>query len=180
MQRVPEKRKDELKRQIGILATYENELKELSENLTNLIEERAEFRRRMQKLSSEKYKLRLSEVKSINEKHGDLIVLSLEQNALGGEYLVKIKELLRGSRLQNQDVIASEIADLLKPADLVDLVEEGNIESLSSVLNRDKVQMTRLMSFLMDSEDLCKLEGHIFEDKLSINMFDDGAAKACA
>jgi DNA repair ATPase RecN len=171
------KKEDELKRQIEILTAYEAELNELSLQIVKHIDERAELRQKLQNLSSEKYELRLAEVESINERHGDLVVLSIEQNALGDKYLAKVKDLLNGSRLRNQDEIASEIAELLNPEDLVDLVEAGNTEDLASVLNRDKVQMTRLMSFLMDSEDLCKLEGHIFEDKLSISMFDDGQPK---
>lgn len=171
------KKEDELKRQIEILTSYESELNELNEQLAKHIDDRAELRQKMQNLSSRKYQIRLTEVESINEKHGDLVVLSLQQNALGDKYLEKIKELLKGSRLQNQDVIANEIAELLKPDDLVDLVEEGNTENLAVALNRDKVQMTRLMSFLMDSEDLCKLEGYIFEDKLNISMFDNGQQK---
>ena len=168
---------DELKRQIEILATHETELSGLNEEVAKFIGERAELRRKMQNLSTEKYQLRLKEVESINEKHGNLVVLSLQQNALGDKYLEKIKELLKGSRLQNQDVIANEIAELLKPAELVDLVEEGNTENLAAALNRDRIQMTRLMSFLMDSEDLSKLEGYIFEDKLSISMFDNAQPK---
>ena len=37
--------------------------------------------------------------------------------------------------------------------------------------------MTRLMSFLIDSPHLYELEGHIFEDRLNITMFDEGVPK---
>jgi hypothetical protein len=88
------------------------------------------------------------------------------------------QKLLGGSRLRNQNEIATTIAELLSPADLVDLAEAGDAEKLASVLDRDLIQITRLMSYLIDSNELYELEAHIFEDKLSISMFDEGQSKS--
>lgn len=171
------KKEDELKKQIQWMENRKIELQELEKELEENINNRAQYRQQVKMLGSEKYQLRLTEVEKINSKHGDLVVLTLQQGALGGNYLKSIEALLGGSRLRNQNEIAYTIAELLNPEDLVDLVESGNADKLASVLDRDLIQITRLMSYLIDSEELYELEAHVFEDKLSISMFDEGESK---
>jgi DNA repair ATPase RecN len=171
------KKEDELKRQIGHLQNAVDDLASIEERLNRLIGERVRLRQNLHRLGSDIYKLRETEVRAINKRHGDLVVLTLEHNSLSKEYLDSVQSLLKGSRLRDQDEIAREIAAKLPPEDLVDLVEAGDTKGLSEVMGRDNVQMTRLMSFLIDSPRLYELEGHIFEDRLNITMFDEGVPK---
>lgn len=171
------KKEDELKRQIGHLEKLGEDLTSIEERLQALVGERGRLRQNLHRLGSDMYKLRESEVRIINERHGDLVVLTLEHNSMSKEYRDSVENLLQGSRLRGQEEIAKDIAIKLTPEDLVDLVEAGDTKGLSDVLGRDSVQMTRLMSFLMDSPRLYELEGHIFEDRLNITMFDEGVPK---
>lgn len=171
------KREDELKRQIEHLEKDKEELASVEEGLQTLLDERARLRQHLNRLSNEIFKLREAEVRTINERHGDLVALTLDHNSLSSDYLDNVQKLLQGSRLRSQDEIAKEIATKLTPEDLVDLVEAGDTRKLSEVLGRDNIQMTRLMSFLIDSSLLYELEGQIFEDRLNITMFVDGVPK---
>ena len=89
------------------------------------------LRQNLHRLGSDIYKLRDIEVRAINERHGDLVVLTLEHNSLSGEYLDSVQRLLQGSRLRGQDEIARDIGAKLPPEDLVDLVEAGDTKGLS-------------------------------------------------
>jgi predicted ATPase len=168
---------DELRRQIEHLEKDRLELSTVEEQLGSLRAERAALRRKLAKLGDNVFQLREKEVSAVNERHGATVVLTLEHSSLSREYSEQVERLLQGSRLRGQEEIAKEIATKLKPEDLVDIVEAGDTNKLASVLRRDQIQTTRLMSFLIDSPGIYQLEGHIFEDRLNIILFDEGQPK---
>jgi ATPase subunit of ABC transporter with duplicated ATPase domains len=121
--------------------------------------------------------LRISEVEEINAQHSEVIILTLEQGGRSPEYAEQLSHLLKGSNLRNQAAIVSDLVEKVRPTDLIDIVEDSDAARMSSLLGRDLGQMTRLVSFLLDSAGLHGLEGTIFEDRLEITMYDEGVAK---
>ncbi len=114
---------------------------------------------------------------AINQRHTGFVVLTLDQGALGRDYVAAIKTMLDRSHLRKQDELAEEIAASLPPASLVDLVEAGDTPGLANALGRDAGQTAKLMATLSDSARLHDLEGYIFEDRLTITLFDNGQPK---
>lgn len=66
--------------------------------------------------------------------------------------------------------MARDLAERLRPSDLVDIVETGDAKRLAETLGRDLGQMTRLMSHLLDSPKLYDLEAVVADDGLEITM----------
>src|SRR5207247_6636257 len=118
--------------------------------------------------SDEVFGLRLREVEAINAQHSDVVILTLEQGARSPGYAERLSQLLKGSNLRNQPDVVRDLAEKVRPSDLIDVVEQSDAARLASLLGRDLGQMTRLISFLLDSACPYQLEGVIFEDRMVI------------
>ncbi len=171
------KKEDSLKVQIQHLEKLRDELHGFENEVLALMEERRGHRRRLSEISERFFTLRQSEVEEINSKHHASIVLALEQGSRSPDYAKKVYSLLQGSRLRGQDEVAAEIASRIPPSDLIDIVEASDVSKLTSLLNRDAGQMTRLIAYLAEQPDLYGLEAIVFEDYLEITMYDQDVPK---
>jgi hypothetical protein len=171
------KKEDLLKQQIARLERIESELEKLALELAASFRRRQELRDSIRGLSDQIFSLRLKEVENINSLHSEVVILSLEQGARSQTYSDTLTNLLKGSNLRNQSDVVAELAAKLRPADLVDIVEQSDAGRLSTLLGRDLGQMTRLVSFLLDSSGLYELEGVVSDDRLEITMYDEGVPK---
>ena len=171
------KKEDVLKRQIEHLEGLAGELERTEARLVGLTAQRNDLRAAIARLADEVFALRAAEVERINSRHKQLVILNLEHGASGREYEDEILAVLAKSRLRGKEDLAREIAAALPPSELVDLVEAGDAAALATALNRDAAAAARLMTALMESPDLHRLEGRVFEDRLHMTMYDDGRPK---
>lgn len=171
------KKEEALKKQVGHLERLQSELERLVEEERKLAEERKMCRARIQQLSDHIYQLRLQQVEQINSCHGDVVLLTLEQGAQSSRYANLLSEMLQGSRLRSQEDVARDLAQKVRPSDLIDIIESGESQRLSTLLGRDLGQMARLVAYLMDHGNLYQLEGIPFEDRLEITFYDGEVPK---
>lgn len=171
------KREDHLRRQVEHMEGLRDDLMMLQQRQDDLLRNRQERRRRISSLSDQIYDLRIREVDSINDDHGDLVSLSLQAGSQSEDYVELLSTLLSGSRIREQRDVAAELAKRIRPSDLVDFVENGDAQQLARLLDRDLGQMTRVVAHLADHEGLYDLEAEVTEDRLAITLFDNGTAK---
>jgi DNA repair ATPase RecN len=171
------KREDSLKQQIAHFEKIRAELERFSAELEELKRKRSACRAQMRNIADRIFSLRYEQVEIINELHGEVIVLSIEQGIISDEYADQLEQLLQGSRLRAQDDVAKELAERVKPHDLIDIVEASDVPRLTKLLNRDVGQMTRLVAFLADRQELYELEGIHFEDRLEITLYHQNVSK---
>ena len=171
------KREDTLKQQIIHLERVQADLERLEAEVADLSKRRQESRDSIRRVGDDIFALRVHEVEAINSRHSEVIILTLEQGVRSPGYVEKLTALLRGSNLRNQVEVVRDLAEKVRPADLVDMVERSDANRLATALGRDLGQMTRLIGFVADSPGLYELEGVTFEDRLEITMYDDGMLK---
>lgn len=171
------KKEDNLRQQILHLERIESELEGLTKDQQQLVQHRSELRRQLHQLGDQIYQLRQQEVSKINERHSEVVILTLEHGTRSYEYTRLLSELLQGSRLHGQESVARELATNFRPSDLIDIIETGDSSRLATVLNRDHSQMARLIAFLMDHQKLHDIEGSIFDDHLEIFFYDKQTPK---
>lgn len=171
------KREDALQQQITHLEKVQSELQKFEMELMQLKEQRATSRRRLHEIADRVFSMRQGEVDRINQRHHSTIILTLEQGSQSSDYSTRLMNLLQGSRIRGQDDVARELASRISPSELIDLVEASDIARVTSVLNRDAGQMTRLVAYLLDRPELYELEAVVFEDHLEITMYDHDVPK---
>jgi DNA repair ATPase RecN len=131
---------------------------------------RRDLRSQRDALADELYALRSAQIERINAEFGEQIVLTLEQGVLTARHRKLIEELLQRSNLRNQADVARDLAEKVRPSDLVDIIEGSDAKRLADALGRDLGQMTRLVSHLLDNNRLYELEAIVPEDNLEITM----------
>ncbi len=141
------------------------------------LNERQALRARRDAVADELYALRIGQIESINQEFGSDIVLTLQQGVLSDGHRQLLTDLLQRSNLRAQVEVAKELAERIRPSDLVDIVESGDASRLAAVLARDLGQMTRLVSHLIDAARLYELEAVVPEDGLEITMLVRGEAR---
>lgn len=171
------KREDAIKQQILHLEKLEKELEKLQQEEQALVRQRSDCRMLVQQHSDRIYRLRLQEVEQINNEHGAVVLLTLDQATRSPGYGAQLATLLQGSRLRAQEDVVRDLIEKVRPSDLIDIIEANDAQRLATVLSRDLGQMARLLAFLADSEDLYTLEGIVFDDRLEITMYDNGVPK---
>lgn len=171
------KKEDTLKQQIEHLERLQATLERLETETAELTKRRQEGREAIRRISDEIVALRIKEVDSINSRHSEVIILTLEQGVRSPGYVDKLVLLLKGSNLRSQPEVVKDISEKVRPSDLVDIVEKSDATRLATSLGRDVGQMTRLIAHVADSAALYDLDGIIFEDRLEITMYDDGVLK---
>ena len=171
------KREDTLKDQIAHLERQQADLERMEAEVADLSKQREASRDGIRRIGDEIFSLRVQEVEAINSRHSDVIILALDQGVRSRTYEDKLSTLLKGSNLRNQMEVVRDLAEKIRPFDLVDMVEKSDASRLSTAMNRDIGQMTRLIGHLSDSAGLYDLDGIIFEDRLDITMYDEGVLK---
>ncbi|MDR3620567.1 MAG: hypothetical protein P4L85_14545 [Paludisphaera borealis] len=171
------KREDTLKDQIAHLERQQTELDRMETEVADLTKQRQTSRDAIRLIGDDICSLRVREVEAINARHSDVIILALEQGVRSPGYADKLTTLLKGSNLRNQTDVVKDLAEKIRPFDLVDTVERSDASRLATALNRDIGQMTRLIGHVSDSPGLYDLDGIIFEDRLDITMYDEGVLK---
>ncbi|MEW4569499.1 AAA family ATPase [Tautonia sp. JC769] len=171
------KREDALKDQIAHLERQQSSLEQMIADVAELARQRQSARDAIRRIGDEICNLRIREVEAINARHSDVIILALEPGVRSPGYTEKLGNLLKGSNLRHQADVVRDLAEKIRPSDLVDIVEKSDASRLATALNRDIGQMTRLIGHLSDSAGLYELDGIIFEDRLEITMYDEGVLK---
>lgn len=172
------KTEETLRSTIAALESVANELAALQLEQAQGLARREELRLQRDSAADELYSLRMSQIDAINAQYGQQIILTLQQGALTDSHRRTIEDMLQRSNLRNQSEVARELAERIRPSDLVDMVEAGDAKRLAEILGRDLGQMTRLVSHLIDSSKLYELETVIPEDGLEITMVVRGESRA--
>lgn len=160
------KREDGLRKQIAHLERLEHEFQALLVEKDAKLEERSKLRTKLQNITEQIHRLRQVEVERINQLHSEVVTLTLDLGVRSSQYAEEVERLLAGSGIRKQDEVASEVAALFRPCDLIDIVENADAERVAATLERDLRQMTRFVSHLLDSDSLYELEAILFEDSL--------------
>lgn len=168
---------ESLRQAITAMEAVAAELSDLNAKQAEDIARRKDLRAQRDALGDELYALRLAQVEKINAEFGEQILLTLEQGVLTAPHRKLIEELLYRSNLRNQPDVARDLAEKVRPSDLVDIIEASDAKRLSDALGRDLGQMTRLVSHLLDSSRLYELEEMVPEDNLEITMLVRGEAR---
>lgn len=168
---------DTLRGTVAALQAIQDELLKIQEEHARDIAERSMLRARRDEIADELYAMRLEQIDKINLQFGNHIVLTLQQGALTETHRKLLEELLQRSNLKGQADVARELAERVRPSDLIDIVESGDTGRLATALDRDLGQMTRLVSHLIDAQRLYELESVVPEDGLEITMVVRGEAR---
>lgn len=171
------KQEEALRQALSSMERVAGELATLQADQARSFAQRTDLRARRDAAVEELYALRLRQVEAINSEYGDHIVLTLQQGALTEGHRHLIEELLQRSNLRNQGDVARELAERVRPSDLVDLVEAGDAKCLADILGRDIGQMTRLVGHLVDNARLYDLETVVPDDSLEITMVVRGESR---
>ena len=166
-----------LRNTIRALENVREELSRLEVAHQADLDRRQSLRARRDAIADELYALRIGQIESINGEFGSDIVLTLQQGVLSDGHRQLLMDLLQRSNLRAQVDVAKELAERIRPSDLVDIVENSDASRLATVLGRDLGQMTRLVSHLLDAARLYELEAIVPEDGLEITMLVRGEAR---
>lgn len=140
--------------------------------------QRKQARRAAEECLDEIFALRLREIDRVGIDLGKEIALQIVQGAQSGAYVDAIAELLQGTRLKRQREIATKIADLLMPSELVDIVEQERSEHLARIANLEPSQASRIINHFVDHMPrVLALEAIVFDDQLDITMNVDGEVR---
>lgn len=171
------KTEESLRQAITAMEVVAKELADQKEKQAQDLALRRELRAQRDAIADELYSLRLAQVEAINAEFGDQIVLTLEQGVLTAAHRELMEQLLQRSNLRNQSEVARDLAEKVRPSDLVDIVDSGDAKRLADALGRDLGQMTRLVSHLLDNARLYELEAVVPDDSLEITMVVRGEAR---
>ncbi len=168
------KTEESLRQAVSAMESVATELAEQNAKYARDLALRRDLRAQRDALADELYSLRFVQVEKINSEFGEQIVLTLEQGVLTEAHRKLIEELLQRSNLRNQAEVARDLAEKVRPSDLVDIIEGSDAKRLADALGRDLGQMTRLVGHLLDNSRLYDLEAVIPEDNLEITMLVRG------
>ncbi|KAB0667657.1 AAA family ATPase [Oryzomonas japonica] len=171
------KRQQLLKKQLEHMAKLEKEQDLLQASERSNINKRQEIRAKLNNIDNTIYELRINEIDIINKEFGDTVYLTLDIESGTTSYYSRLCDMLTGSRIRTQEEVAAIIIKAFSPSMLIDIIESGNSQILSNVLNRDLGQMNRVVAHLADHPDLYSLETHEPGAKLEITMFQEGIPK---
>ncbi len=171
------KTEESLRQNIGAMEAVEAELVEQNAKYARELARRRDLRAQRDALADELYALRLAQIEKINSEFGEQIVLTLEPGVLTARHRELMEQLLQRSNLRNQAEVARDLAEKVRPSDLVDIIEASDARRLADALGRDLGQMTRLVSHLLDNIRLFELETIVPEDSLEITMLVRGEAR---
>ena len=169
---------DRLRAQLRRMVQLREALAQRQVQLDAQLARREELRRAVDGCLDEIFRLRLGEIEKISADLGDDISLAIVQAAQSSDYAEAISELLQGTRLKRQREIAARIAELLTPAELVDIVEQEQAPRLAQIASLDASQASRITNHFLDNmAKVHNLETVEFDDQLEITMNVDGEVR---
>ena len=172
------KRRDILKRQVEHLEQLKRQAETERKTESSLLNDRRKLRAKLRGIDDQLYDLRIAEIDSINDEHGDTVQLTLRSSSNTRRYADRLRDLLVGSRIHAQEEVAHSIAEHLEPSTLIDLAEARDAHRLADLLGRDLGQMTRIVTQLGDHDDLYDLETELPANRLEVTFYDDGEPKS--
>jgi hypothetical protein len=162
---------DRIRAQLRRMVQLREALAQRQVQLDLKIARRKELRQAIETCLDEIFQLRLGEIGKISTDLGNDISLAIVQGAQSSTYTEAISELLQGTRLKRQPQIAARIAELLTPAELVDLVEQEQATRLAQLAGLDESQASRITNHFLDNmTKVLDLETLVFDDQLAITM----------
>ena len=162
---------DRLRAQVRRMDQLRDDLEKREARLRALLDRREASRQAAESCLDEIFALRLRQIEQIDAELDGAIALEIVQGAQAGPYVDAISELLQGTRLKRQRDIASRIADLIPPADLVDLIESEHTDRLAELASLEMSQASRIIHHFVDNmSGVLALETLMFEDQLNITM----------
>jgi hypothetical protein len=162
---------DRIRAQLRRMVQLREALAQRQVQLDAKLARREELRRTVDGCLDEIFRLRLGEIEKISADLGDDISLAIVQGAQSSAYTEAVSELLQGTRLKRQREIAMRIAELLTPAELVDLVEQEQASRLAKIASLDESQASRITNHFLDNmAKVLDLETLVFDDQLEITM----------
>lgn len=169
---------DRIRAQLRQMGQLSEALARRQTQLDAQLARREELRREVDGCLDEIFQLRLGEIEKITADLGADISLALVQGAQSGAYAEALFELLGGTRLKRQREIATRIAELLTPAELVDIVEQEQAPRLAQIANLEESQASRITNHFLDNmAKVLDLETIVFDDQLEIKMNVDGEVR---
>lgn len=169
---------DRIRAQLRRMVQLRESLAQRQAQLDGLIARRQELRHVVEGCLDEIFRLRLGEIEKITADLGNDISLAIVQGAQSSTYVEALAELLQGTRLKRQREIAARIAELLTPAELVDIIEQEQAPRLAEVASLDDSQASRIANHFLDNVTrILALETLIFDDELRITMTVSGEVR---
>ncbi len=169
---------DRIRAQLRRMVELRDDLAKRQERLDALLERRVEARKEVEACLDEIFALRLREIEQISEDLGRDIALEIVQGAQSGAYVDAIADLLQGTRLKRQREIATRMADLIPPSELVDIIEREGAVDLAQLANLEPSQASRITNHFVDNmPKVLALETIVFEDQLDITMNVEGEVR---
>lgn len=171
-------REDRIVNQIRQLQQVAVESEHRERLLHELLQQRMNLRRGIEEHLDQIFQLRLSEISRIERDVGHEVTLQIVQGAQSRTLIESLVEIMQGTRLKRQRDIAERIAELLSPADFVDIIEQGDTARLARIASLDDGQASRIINHCQDSmQKTLNLETIVPDDQLRINMNVDGEAR---
>ncbi|XXY51971.1 hypothetical protein WME91_12590 [Sorangium sp. So ce269] len=162
---------DRIRAQLRRMIQLREVLTQRQGQLDAKLERREELRRTVDSCLDEIFRLRMGEIEKISADGGNGISLSIVQGAQSSAYAEAVSELLQGTRLKRQREIATRIAELLTPAELVNLVEQEQASQLAKIASLEESQASRITNHFLDNmARVIDLETLVFDDQLEITM----------
>ncbi|MFV8750993.1 AAA family ATPase [Nannocystaceae bacterium ST9] len=171
-------REDRIRAQMRRLIQLREALAQRQAQLDTQILNREEMRREVDVCLDEIFRLRVGEIEKIAANLGSDISLAIVQGTQSQVYTEAVAELLQGTRLKRQREIATRVAELLPPADLVDIVEQEQMARFAEIAGLDDSQASRIINHFLDNMvQVIALETILFDDQLKITMNVDGEVR---
>jgi ABC-type cobalamin/Fe3+-siderophores transport system ATPase subunit len=165
--------REEIARYERLVEEYEREERDVQA----LLAERDGKRVQAEAILSRIFELRTTEIDRINGQFHRRILLTLQPSADFPPFRNKIRALLQGSNLRDQEAIASQLTQVFSPQQIVRTVEAQDAPHVAELLGRDLAQVNRLLSHLADHINLYDLEELVADDVLEITLYDKGKPK---
>jgi DNA repair ATPase RecN len=159
------------------LLQKEQEHKQLLEQLNQLRQERQKRLERLSELRDERFRIRQTIVKRINEALSPSICVEIMQFGNPEQYRNLLVEKLSGNSMK-QGVVAGKIVNTFGPIELSDVVKQKNKQALTDKAELNADQAEKVIAALSDAEILFELEMVELVDLPTIQLNDGGVYKA--
>lgn len=160
----------QLNTQIAQLKSREKLLTERKLKMKSIQKIRDERFADLEKIRSERFKLRIEAAKKINENLNPTVKINVEQAALYGDYTNAIANALRGSGLKYSELSVT-MSELVSPRELIELTETENFESFADIISIPKERAARVLGYLKEY-GLGEIVTSSIEDGVRMQLLD--------
>ncbi|MHC4882459.1 MAG: AAA family ATPase [Planctomycetota bacterium] len=151
--------------------------KQLIEQSNQLRRERQKRLERLSELRDERFRIRQTIVKRINEALSPSICVEIVQFGNPEQYRDLLVQRLSGNNMK-QGVVAGKIVNTFGPIELSEIVKQKNTQALVDKAELNTDQAEKVISALADAEILFELETVELVDLPTIKLSDGGVYKA--